>query len=208
MSFLCPIYNLGDSRHLMLFKKTDNFNLLPDALLDLPDSSMKIMNKYMQKFPLSRSVDLIQELKHNQKATKVISAYRINVLPLSQSTQMVCPPVCQPNKPMLDQRKLLPTFYYKQTILDLIEKNRIVVISGQTGSGKTTQGLFDNLIILLLYLMNIYFSASIPNGKRDWKQSNLPYHMCSTTSLVSHLSGRESFFWKKRSDWQDSRLSD
>ena len=143
------IYILGDSRHLVLFKKTDNFNLLPDAMLEIPESSMKIMYKFIQKYPLPRNTDFLQELKHNQKATKVISAYRINVLPLSQSTQMVCPPVCQPNKIMLDQRKLLPTFHYKQTILDLIEKNRIVVISGQTGSGKTTQGLYLKITILL-----------------------------------------------------------
>lgn len=128
----------------MLFKKTDNFNLLPDARLEIPESSANIMYKFMEKFPLPRNFDLGEELRNTQKATKVISTYHINVLPLAQSTQMVTPPIYQPIKTIEDQRKLLPTFHYRQTILDLIDKNRIVVISGQTGSGKTTQ---SNILI-------------------------------------------------------------
>ena len=40
---------------------------------------------------------------------------------------------------LLEKRKSLPVWSSKKTILDLVEKNRIVIIQGETGSGKTTQ---------------------------------------------------------------------
>ena len=40
---------------------------------------------------------------------------------------------------LLEKRKLLPVWSSKNKILDLVEKNRIVIIQGETGSGKTTQ---------------------------------------------------------------------
>ena len=40
---------------------------------------------------------------------------------------------------LLEKRKSLPVWSSKNTILDLVEKNRIVIIQGETGSGKTTQ---------------------------------------------------------------------
>ena len=40
---------------------------------------------------------------------------------------------------LLEKRKLLPVWSSKAQILDLVEKNRIVIIQGETGSGKTTQ---------------------------------------------------------------------
>nr|XP_037281497.1 LOW QUALITY PROTEIN: ATP-dependent DNA/RNA helicase DHX36-like [Rhipicephalus microplus] len=40
---------------------------------------------------------------------------------------------------MLDFRKKLPAYTMREEIIELIERNRVVVISGETGSGKTTQ---------------------------------------------------------------------
>ncbi|KAL1440712.1 hypothetical protein MTO96_009260 [Rhipicephalus appendiculatus] len=40
---------------------------------------------------------------------------------------------------MLDFRKKLPAYTMREEIIEVIEKNRVVVISGETGSGKTTQ---------------------------------------------------------------------
>ena len=40
---------------------------------------------------------------------------------------------------LLEKRKSLPVWSSKDKILDLVEKNRIVIIQGETGSGKTTQ---------------------------------------------------------------------
>lgn len=40
---------------------------------------------------------------------------------------------------MMEFRKMLPAYKMRQEIVDLIESNRVVVISGETGSGKTTQ---------------------------------------------------------------------
>ena len=40
---------------------------------------------------------------------------------------------------LLQKRKSLPVWTSKKQILDLVEKNRIVIIQGETGSGKTTQ---------------------------------------------------------------------
>ena len=40
---------------------------------------------------------------------------------------------------LLAKRKSLPVWSSKEKILDLVEKNRIVIIQGETGSGKTTQ---------------------------------------------------------------------
>lgn len=40
---------------------------------------------------------------------------------------------------MLSFRKQLPAYTMREQIIDIIESNRVVVISGETGSGKTTQ---------------------------------------------------------------------
>ena len=40
---------------------------------------------------------------------------------------------------LLKKRKSLPVWSSRKQILDLVEKNRIVIIQGETGSGKTTQ---------------------------------------------------------------------
>ncbi|GAA6009512.1 hypothetical protein JCM11491_003585 [Sporobolomyces phaffii] len=40
---------------------------------------------------------------------------------------------------MLDQRKRLPAWSMKQKIVDLINRERVVIVCGETGSGKTTQ---------------------------------------------------------------------
>ncbi|KAH7955807.1 hypothetical protein HPB52_003900 [Rhipicephalus sanguineus] len=40
---------------------------------------------------------------------------------------------------MLDFRKQLPAYTMREEIIEVIERNRVVVISGETGSGKTTQ---------------------------------------------------------------------
>lgn len=43
---------------------------------------------------------------------------------------------------MLKVREALPAWSMKEEIVDLIDKNRVVIVSGETGSGKTTQGGF------------------------------------------------------------------
>ncbi|GAA5822662.1 hypothetical protein JCM10212_006760 [Sporobolomyces blumeae] len=40
---------------------------------------------------------------------------------------------------MLEQRKRLPAWGMKERIIDLIKRERVVIVSGETGSGKTTQ---------------------------------------------------------------------
>lgn len=40
---------------------------------------------------------------------------------------------------MLKQRQRLPAFDRREQILDLVERNQVVLISGETGCGKTTQ---------------------------------------------------------------------
>ncbi|XP_034231091.1 ATP-dependent DNA/RNA helicase DHX36-like [Thrips palmi] len=42
-------------------------------------------------------------------------------------------------KTMYEARKKLPSFKMQESILDLVNKNQVVVISGETGCGKTTQ---------------------------------------------------------------------
>ena len=37
------------------------------------------------------------------------------------------------------QRKVLPIYEYKDTIIELLKTNQIILIEGETGSGKTTQ---------------------------------------------------------------------
>ena len=43
-------------------------------------------------------------------------------------------------KKMLEQRKRLPAWSMKEKIVNLIKKQRVVIVCGETGSGKTTQG--------------------------------------------------------------------
>ncbi|KAL1683937.1 P-loop containing nucleoside triphosphate hydrolase protein [Schizophyllum commune] len=53
-------------------------------------------------------------------------------------------------KKLLSTRERLPAFKAKDAFLDLIDKNRVVVVVGETGSGKTTQlpqFILDSLIL-------------------------------------------------------------
>jgi ATP-dependent RNA helicase DHX36 len=40
---------------------------------------------------------------------------------------------------MLETRQKLPAYQKKQEIIDLIEKNQLILVEGNTGCGKTTQ---------------------------------------------------------------------
>ena len=67
---------------------------------------------------------------------------------------------------MLETRKELPVYQFKDDILDAIQKNNIVIIRGSTGCGKTTQVYFLNFCthfyfsFVLLKLYNIHLSIN------------------------------------------------
>jgi ATP-dependent RNA helicase DHX29 len=48
---------------------------------------------------------------------------------------------CSMYKEMLDARKALPVFAFREQILECIEKNPVTIISAETGAGKTTRTL-------------------------------------------------------------------
>lgn len=51
----------------------------------------------------------------------------------------LCVPPNSTNVNLIEQRKSLPIFRYRQHIIDTINCNQVIVVSGDTGSGKTTQ---------------------------------------------------------------------
>ena len=67
-------------------------------------------------------------------------------------------PVDNPNKrfTIAQQRRMLPIYRYRESILYAVERYRTVVILGETGSGKTTQlpqFLFEVLCSVRVYSM-------------------------------------------------------
>lgn len=53
--------------------------------------------------------------------------------------KLLVPPQVSVSRDIVDTHAKLPITEYRQTIIDMINKNRVVVIAGDTGSGKTTQ---------------------------------------------------------------------
>ena len=51
-------------------------------------------------------------------------------------------------------------FYYRGKIIDLIEANKVVVLSGETGCGKTTQVITMQLDTSTVFTWDSYFKIS------------------------------------------------
>lgn len=64
---------------------------------------------------------------------------------------------------MLETRKELPVYQFKDEILDAIQNNNTVIIRGATGCGKTTQVCFLNFKLLFLNTSIYYFFLNALN---------------------------------------------
>lgn len=53
--------------------------------------------------------------------------------------KLLVPPRISISRDIIDTHAKLPITEYRQTIVDMVNKNRTIVVSGDTGSGKTTQ---------------------------------------------------------------------
>jgi HrpA-like RNA helicase len=97
------------------------------------------MFNFIKMCPVSQQDErLLAEGNNYIRSNKKLSKYRINVSPLSETSRMGVPPQSV-NVKCKKQREELPIHNYRQMIVDMIDRNDILLIVGSTGSGKTTQ---------------------------------------------------------------------
>lgn len=117
-----------------VFKPSENMKSAQTTSLILTDLSEQIAFKLLQKYP----VPDVEKSEESSKNLTEISKYRINVAPLRQSEKIHIPPN-NVNKNLLNKRKNLPIYQYRDEILQTIDDSNVVLIMAETGSGKTTQ---------------------------------------------------------------------
>jgi HrpA-like RNA helicase len=119
-----------------------------------------------------------------------------------------------PMGPMGEQRRGLPVYKFKDSLLDTIAKNRVTVVEGETGSGKTTQvpqfcledaaarGVPCNIIIAQPRRISAMSVAERVAVRSDSSPKRRPTQDCSFVRLVSSSS-----VWKRMRSCKMSRTS-
>lgn len=114
------------NRTLMICKRKKPVNY-ESFYLNLSESALKALNT-----SLSVPLEVLSMLSKKQAGN---SGECCGHLKWARAVQV---PPARPNA-LMDFRKTLPVFSMRNQILDVIRKNRVVIVSSETGSGKTTQ---------------------------------------------------------------------
>lgn len=97
-----------------------------------------------QVFQLLKAHPLTNKERNDVVGTPVkenprLPPFRISVGSLTHSYVTVPPKPIQITPQIAKTRNNLPIASYRQQLLQMIQNNRVIVVSGETGSGKTTQ---------------------------------------------------------------------
>lgn len=107
------------------------------APFSISEESEQLVFKLLDRFPISKEDEDLLEAGNSTKIQE-ISKFRINVAPLSQTKYIHVPPI-KVNKKLLQMRRNLPIYQYRQQVIDSIAENKVLLVVAETGSGKTTQ---------------------------------------------------------------------
>ncbi len=122
----------GDNRRLTIYKPNTNTLISYDATLTISAESSNLIKRYLMENKVTdREVTDAQELGKNKKPKQYYYGFAIFKLSV--------PPRISISYDIIETHIKLPITNYREGIVDMINKNRVVVISGDTGSGKTTQ---------------------------------------------------------------------
>lgn len=125
----------GSERKLTV-KKIAIFAKNQISKLNIHPNTVARATQLLQEFPLTAE-ELLDVLPLENQATRCTTDKQTH----ADCIKYHMPIIPQPLKAsaLIAERKSLPTWSHREEILNMISKNKVVMITGDTGSGKTTQ---------------------------------------------------------------------
>lgn len=131
----------GQNRYITVYKNEGSTIVAQDAILSLTKVSKEIVTDLLQKYPVSgrERADLLPIT--DRSLPQPVANSQMNIVRSMGRLGSSMPKVPETGggQTLLDRRRELPIWEYRQTIVQTIRTNQVVLISGDTGSGKTTQ---------------------------------------------------------------------
>ncbi|XP_012146608.1 3'-5' RNA helicase YTHDC2 [Megachile rotundata] len=131
----------GTNRFLTVYKREGSTIVQSDAVIKLQKASRQSIYNLLQTFPLNHKEcqDLLPPIERERplNADVSVSTSTKAMGRLNNSVPQV--PQLKTNFDVLNYRKALPIFGFREDILNALNTNQVIIIGGETGSGKTTQ---------------------------------------------------------------------
>ncbi|CAI5667703.1 unnamed protein product [Oreochromis niloticus] len=132
----------GPNRFLTIRKKNETDNPQPTIPMTLSQNTLYFIRSLLQRFPISKKERI--DIQPNEKSGISVSAEPDNSYDKNRASGRLnngIPMVPRRRSPSeLDSfRCSLPVYEHQEEIIQIIKKNRVVLVLGETGSGKTTQ---------------------------------------------------------------------
>ncbi|XP_071858934.1 3'-5' RNA helicase YTHDC2 isoform X1 [Bombus fervidus] len=131
----------GTNRFLTVYKREGSTIVQADAVIKLQKASRQSIYNLLQAFPLNHKEcqDLLPPIERERPPNTDVSV-NTNTKAMGRLNNSVPQiPQLKTNFDVLNYRKALPIFSFREDILDALNTNQVVIIGGETGSGKTTQ---------------------------------------------------------------------
>uniref|UniRef100_A0A669DMK3 RNA helicase n=1 Tax=Oreochromis niloticus TaxID=8128 RepID=A0A669DMK3_ORENI len=135
-------FRKGPNRFLTIRKKNETDNPQPTIPMTLSQNTLYFIRSLLQRFPISKKERI--DIQPNEKSGISVSAEPDNSYDKNRASGRLnngIPMVPRRRSPSeLDSfRCSLPVYEHQEEIIQIIKKNRVVLVLGETGSGKTTQ---------------------------------------------------------------------
>lgn len=124
----------GSTRRLALSKRNLDITNLNRSQIRLRSDNTILIQSYLSQLSTFKEENDFQQLKSRMKK---MEKYADNKLGLGYGVPQV-PAICV-NPKYLPDRTDLPIWMYRDSIIQNIVDNQVLIVCGQTGSGKTTQ---------------------------------------------------------------------
>uniref|UniRef100_I3K0G5 RNA helicase n=1 Tax=Oreochromis niloticus TaxID=8128 RepID=I3K0G5_ORENI len=126
----------GPNRFLTIRKKNETDNPQPTIPMTLSQNTLYFIRSLLQRFPISKKERI--DIQPNEKSGISVSAEPGDSSGRLNNGIPMVPRRRSPSE--LDSfRCSLPVYEHQEEIIQIIKKNRVVLVLGETGSGKTTQ---------------------------------------------------------------------
>ncbi|XP_062564775.1 3'-5' RNA helicase YTHDC2-like [Armigeres subalbatus] len=126
----------GNLRYLTIYKSNILSLIHDDASLDISENSQKTIEMILQKQgPFQKE---IADNYARRKLYASLTSYSLNLGSPNNSIKCVPPPM-NSSMQVLQERLRLPIAPFRDTIMNCLAQNQVMIVSGSTGSGKTTQ---------------------------------------------------------------------
>lgn len=132
----------GPNRFVTIRKKNETDNPQPTIPMTLSQNTLYFIRSLLQRFPVSKKERI--DIQPNEKSGISVPAEPDNGYDKNRASGRLnngIPMVPRRRSPSeLDSfRCSLPVHEHQEEIIQIIKKNRVVLVLGETGSGKTTQ---------------------------------------------------------------------